>query len=206
MAYLNNIPQPTDVPSSSQNDLLNNFSSLNTQFAVDHIALIAGANNGYHTKVTFNDVQSNPALSFPQTELYTKTSANATVNDRYNDLYYYEKNTTGTSSVIQLTGGGVTSAAYGTFNGTTGAFVAGYNITSGTRLGLGSYSLTFTRPFINTTYSIVITPSMSAGGGFAVKVVAVTKSTGSVSFQIQNQTNAFSDAVTYDVLVFGTLA
>lgn len=206
MPYLNNIPQPTDIPSNSQNDLLNNFSSLNTQFSVDHVPLISGSNNGYHTKITFNDVQSNPSLNSPQTELYTKASSNVTVNDRFNDLYYYQKNVTGTTNVLQLTGGGITAAAYGTFNGTTGALVAGYNITSGTRIGLGQYSIAFTRPFSNTTYSALISPIMIAGGGFAIKVVSSSKSTGSFSFNLQNQTNALSDAITYDVVFFGILS
>jgi hypothetical protein len=208
MAYLNNIPQPTDVPSSSQNDILNNFSSLNTQFSVDHVPLIAGSNNGYHTKVTFSDVQADPTLSFPQTELYTKTSSNGTVNDRYNDLYYYEKNTAGTSNVLQLTGGGITSASYCTFSGTTGVLTAGsYNVTSTNRAGLGSYTVTFTRPFANTNYVVSVTPNFGAGGGaFAIKLRGFIKNTGSFSFQIQNQTDANSDATTVDVICFGVLA
>jgi len=77
MAYLNNIPQPTDDPATqSQAQLLENFAQLNTQFAVDHIPLIAGADNGEHTKVTINDVLgADPGLADPKVSVYTKTVA-----------------------------------------------------------------------------------------------------------------------------------
>lgn len=204
MAYLNNIPQSTDVPSASQSDLLNNFSSLNTQFSVDHVPLIAGSDNGYHTQVTFNQVEVDPSLSFPITRLYTKTSTNGTVNNRFNDLYYYESNTSGIMNVVQMTGGGITAGAWASWT-SGGGLVQNYNIASITRTALGSYTVTFTRAFTTSTYCTMISPVMSSGGGFAIKVINISKAASNFSFALQNQTNAFSDAVELDIVCFGVL-
>ena len=46
------VPAPTDIPRNSQTAILTNFTSLNTQFATEHIALNAPANNGKHKFVT----------------------------------------------------------------------------------------------------------------------------------------------------------
>ena len=51
--YNANIPQPGDFLSVSQQDILNNFTQLNTSFTVDHYAYDdTTANNGKHNKVT----------------------------------------------------------------------------------------------------------------------------------------------------------
>ena len=54
MAYNNAIPQPTDRIKSSQNDILQNFSSIYTLIGVDHVNFddVSG-NQGEHNKVTF---------------------------------------------------------------------------------------------------------------------------------------------------------
>jgi hypothetical protein len=58
MPYQPLIPQPTDRISVSQNDILTNFTELNTQFAIDHIAFDAVSNNGKHNKVSLVDSSS----------------------------------------------------------------------------------------------------------------------------------------------------
>jgi len=53
MAFNANIPQPTDRLSTSQQDLLNNNSALNTVFGIDHYPFDnATANSGFHNVVT----------------------------------------------------------------------------------------------------------------------------------------------------------
>lgn len=53
--YIDTIPQSTDVPANSQDQILDNFTSLNEQFGVDHVPLIQGFNQGWHNKVTWLD-------------------------------------------------------------------------------------------------------------------------------------------------------
>ena len=50
--YTPNIPQPTDNPSQSQNQILENFQVLATAFSANHGAYNAG-NQGQHAQVTF---------------------------------------------------------------------------------------------------------------------------------------------------------
>jgi hypothetical protein len=53
MTYLPNIPLPTDLLSKSQGDILNNFTSSNNVFGIDHYKFDdATANKGKHNTVT----------------------------------------------------------------------------------------------------------------------------------------------------------
>lgn len=53
--YLATIPQATDVPANSQAQILDNFTSLNEQFGVDHVPLIQGSSQGWHNQCTWLD-------------------------------------------------------------------------------------------------------------------------------------------------------
>jgi hypothetical protein len=57
MTYKDNIPQPTDKPSNSQNDFLINFGQLNTIFDANHYKYDHGvaADRGKHKYVTYVD-------------------------------------------------------------------------------------------------------------------------------------------------------
>ena len=52
MVYKPNIPASTDKPAQSQPEIQTNFSELNTQFSLEHVAFNAGADNGKHKFVT----------------------------------------------------------------------------------------------------------------------------------------------------------
>lgn len=63
MTYNAGIPLATDLISNSQAQLLANFSQLNTQFAVDHVAFNTGSGNGdgTHKKITFDNAPAEPS-------------------------------------------------------------------------------------------------------------------------------------------------
>lgn len=98
MTYSPNIPQPTDIPSDSQADLLNNFQSLNTLFSINHMPLTdVSPQAGYHTRVYLNNVLgADPGLASPVTSIYSKSTAGG------NELFF--QNNTLASNVKQLTG------------------------------------------------------------------------------------------------------
>ena len=74
MSYHPNIPQPGDDPTVSQGQLLDNFGKINTDFSVNHVALTAGGNNGFHTLVQFTNVlATDPAVSGVQSAVYPKS-------------------------------------------------------------------------------------------------------------------------------------
>jgi hypothetical protein len=70
--YNPNIPQGTDNLSVSQGQMLNNFTQLNTQFGVDHIAFNTGSANGdgHHVKVFFDNAPSTPSVSGTQSVMF----------------------------------------------------------------------------------------------------------------------------------------
>ncbi len=73
MAYNPNIPQPTDVISQSQADILNNFMALGTTFDVNHIDFNA-FDAGKHKFIQFPLQGSAPATSNTEIALFSQTS------------------------------------------------------------------------------------------------------------------------------------
>lgn len=73
MSYHPNIPQATDDPTVSQSQLLDNFGKMNTDFAINHVALTAGGNNGFHKLVQFTNVlPTDPVVTGVQSAVYPK--------------------------------------------------------------------------------------------------------------------------------------
>lgn len=73
MVYNANIPQPGDILSDSQNDLLNNFAQLNTSFGIDHYPFTDNSVNlGEHNQVTQPQIigAAHPATAAGQCKLY----------------------------------------------------------------------------------------------------------------------------------------
>lgn len=193
------IPQPTDLISQSQAQIQTNFSQSDTAFAVDHTAFSVLANQGQHKQVTVIAPISNPNQAGNIASVYTKTSGTGV------ELFY--QHGTANLGVSQLTGGGITTAAYCRFSGTTGTIVAGaFNVTSTSRSAAGTYTVNFTRNFLNTNYVVMISPIMQSVNSFAVKVASLSRSVSACSFETQDQNNVFRDAVEVDVVVFGVLA
>lgn len=73
-----NIPQPTNLLSNSQNDLLNNMQALDTVFGIDHFAFSNGTtNSGFHQNVTTPSFGSHPATAATIPKFYAmQDSAN----------------------------------------------------------------------------------------------------------------------------------
>lgn len=207
MTYNPSIPQSTDLLSQSQGQILTNFTQANTLFSTDHVAFTDNTNGGEHKKVLFNNIASDPALTSPKTQLYTKASTNATVNDRFNDLYYSQRNVTGTSNVLQMTGGGITAAAWVRFVGATAVITASYNVTSVIRSSAGIYVINFTRPFIDTNFICVggLQSSIGVQGPVFLDLVGAP-TTSSWTVNTIDDSGAALDSPLVCLTFFGTLA
>lgn len=74
MTFNPNIPQANDIISSSQPQILTNFSQLNTLFGIDHVEYnnATAANRGKHTKITYVQQGADPATLVSELALYTK--------------------------------------------------------------------------------------------------------------------------------------
>lgn len=65
--YLPTIPQPTDLLSNSQGQILNNFNILNTAFGKNHTPFATAENQGKHTFVEMPKLSTQPTLTVPAT-------------------------------------------------------------------------------------------------------------------------------------------
>lgn len=204
MTFNPQIPQAGDRPSNSQAQLLTNFGQLNTLFNADHVAYndATVANRGLHRKVTFITSVADPAHAFPKTQLYTKTSSNAVVNDRYNDLYYYEQNTTGTTIISQLTGGGVSAAAWVNYDAITPAIRRQINIASIVKNGVGDYTVNFSRPMTAADYATVATCNITGIGG-PVTISILNQTTTSFDVGVFKDAATRRDPAYLGIVVFG---
>lgn len=172
-----NIPQATDLLEDSQAALLNNNTSLDTSFGIDHTTFSdLTANNGFHKQLTFFQVHADPAQAFPASMLYEKNSGVAP--NRLTDLYFSSKMETGTDVVRQLTGNNTTSAANaGTAGGTIYTFTTPWGLTiySGSTgavtSGAGGSTVIFPTPF-TTLYTALASANDSSA--LAVRVNATT--------------------------------
>lgn len=72
MTYNPSIPQPTDLISTSQGQILANFGQLNSQFSTDHVAFNTGSGNGdgTHKKITFDNAPAAPTPTGTISNMY----------------------------------------------------------------------------------------------------------------------------------------
>ncbi len=116
MTYNASIPQPTDLISNSQPQLLANFSQLNTQFGIDHTAFNTGSGNGdgFHKKVTLANVSAPGTPVSPITVIFSKTVSTkqelhfindtATTQITSGGLPIWKGGTVGDTGVVTLAG------------------------------------------------------------------------------------------------------
>jgi hypothetical protein len=199
MTFQPAIPLASDFISISQGDLKNNFGALSTAWNVDHVDFNAtGA--GDHLKVTLKaPLTLNPDKATPIASIYTKASPTTTTSD----LYYQDGALA--SNVKQLTGGGITAAAWCVFDGTAASPIspgASYNITSITR-STNTYTLSFTRAFTNANYAVIVTPSLNTTDPIAVQI---TQGTTTCSIIIRTNGAGSSGGNNISVVCFGVLA
>jgi len=71
--YNPNIPQPTDILSDSQDDILENFQQLNTAWNVNHV-LFNTANQGMHAQVTMPNNAAPTATAIGQANMWSQQS------------------------------------------------------------------------------------------------------------------------------------
>ena len=142
MTYNPNIPQGSDDISVSQVDLLGNFGSLNTVYAVDHVAYDAMTNLGKHNKVTFVRQSVTPPIPVGTTRVaiygalpVAGTQTELFAVDQTNKPWQVTKN----QSLFL----GAHPAAAVNFD-SAGAIQSQYNVAAVAKTGTGLYTITFT--------------------------------------------------------------
>lgn len=100
MAYQANIPTGSVPLNQDYLNIQGNFSSLNSQFLVDHVPLISTSGtppNGYHTALHLVPQSPDPTPVFGYGELYCKTNNDG--KDTTQQLYYQFRNSTDTTTI-----------------------------------------------------------------------------------------------------------
>lgn len=177
MAYQANIPQPTDLLSQSQSDLLNNFQALQTLIDINHVDFASG-DQGKHKWVTFPVQAAIPPAGsgFLAGELGLYNAVNATTT--HSELYI---NKTNQITVVQvpMTASSLSTNSAPASNGgfwtylPSGLVLIGGN--GGPSSGLTTVTLTV-GPALTQILTVLVCP---AGGGtsdvnFAVRLVDIT--------------------------------
>lgn len=165
--YTPDIPQPDDNPSVSQSEILNNFTSLNEQFEVDHVALTDASLNGFHTQTTFSGFTTFPGpnpISYPQGRLLTRQFGDNTPgNPGTEELFFFDsRQNANPMSATNLQRYVVNAKAISRFlvpaaNGACTIIAnnsLNYNVASVTRITANSYSVTFTSQLDYNSYQV----------------------------------------------------
>src|SRR5690606_599913 len=126
--FFPNIPQPTDDPSVSQAQLLQNFQSIRDWNETDHYAFGTG-NDGWHKQLNFPAVGTLPSFTGFQSGVVT---AAGTASPTSAQIFF--KNSESTYPLSSIRAFGVVTVA--------GSLVSGYGVASISHPSTGSYSIT----------------------------------------------------------------
>jgi len=176
MAYQANIPQPNNLLSQSQDDILNNFQAIQTLIGINHVNFNA-ADQGKHKWVTYPQQAATPPAGsgFLATELGAYNAVYTLTNQ--NELYI---NKTNQATVVQVP----STASVLSANSAPAQNTQGWTLLpSGILLRWGNFS-GFTG--LNT-----VTMTSSAAGGpvptqiLSVQLTAYDPSAGDVNFAVR---------------------
>jgi hypothetical protein len=190
MAFNPLIPQPTDKKSVSQNDILTNFTSLNTTFDTDHVTFDAVSDNGKHKKITFQQQSGDPTTppSATEKQLYTKDVGGFPHLFMRNSGALWDL-----SNVVIGADASLTMYLMGEYDNTHPLLLRSGNTVLNAIGSLASTTITYATAFPNFTVHLVLTPFKDSD----VDVRLVLKSTSKTGFVVYNPT-----AITCDLMYF----
>lgn len=201
MTYNPSIPNSTDLISASQQPIKDNFTQLNTQFGIDHVAFNNGGSNGtgHHKKVQIDTpLGADPAQSGVTGAFYTKsdgTNAQAYYN---NGVKVFEL----TSKILTYTPVIVDSNSHITFTYISQS--GNYFYSGGSIFVFGLIQATWTTtPTIGT--QTISLPIIAASGGQFVFGTRTTAST-STSPAIIGYTNTGQQIINCNQFITGNQA
>ncbi len=200
MTYNPNFPTAsTPIPNFQQ--ILTNWSQLNTQFGTDHAPLTEpqASNQGHHKLVRLYDVAADPTLSSPQSQVYSKPVTFGA--DTFRSLFFAQKPNTAAQIIRQLTdlsytAGAVVSAAT-TLNFRVYDTPWGWRITTGQTAPFAG-SRTFNGVSPGTLGAILYAGATGSGGG-PVSTSISPNSPGATDINVQA-----SNSISVYILIIST--
>lgn len=194
MTFNPNIPQSTDKQDQSQPQLLTNFSQLNTLMDNDHVAWNNGttANRARHRRVRIVENQTDPNLTYPNSEVYTK-SYNVTPN-RDQILFFDRVHEDGTDTITPIM-----PLAMVKFD-SAAAISKQVNVSSVTKVGTGNFNVNFTKPLPDTNYIPLVNYRRGASDLF---ISLINSSTSVLNVQFRNSAAVLTDPSDAYCIVWG---
>jgi hypothetical protein len=192
MTYQPNIPASIDIISASQSDLQNNFTALNTQYAVDHVTFTAASDNGKHKKSTYIEQGADPTTAANEGAIYSKESSLTS-----DTQLFFRRESNGTA--IEMTG------LLAATNGWT-RLPSGILLKWGTDSKSGNATVTFPNPAnipaFNNIYQVLLTVEDSSG---TPNSFVYLKSISTTSFDVNavQRTATSSSTATFRYLAIG---
>lgn len=173
MSYNAAIPQPGDLISNSQPQILANFAVIDSSvygFAREHVALTDTSLGGLHKLATMpNTASVAPATGYGS----YYASKTGTTGALITEAVYKSGDATSISILSAV-------KAWGRFSATT--IADGFNFASVTNASIGNYVVTLTNALASTSYGVLISIPMTSnfltGGTYGYTIVSTT------SFQI----------------------
>ena len=193
MAFNPAIPQPTDKHSTSQNDILQNFTTLNTAWEINHEGFDL-VNQGKHNFVSLPEQVAAPATAVNEGAVYSKQSALTTATE----LFFRRENS---GAQIEFTG------VLGATPGWT-ILPSGIILKWGSATCTGADTVTFpvagTIPVITTVLAVMLTP-LNAGAGDIDATVRLRAHAAGTGFDVYASTRTATGAAacTFEYLAIG---
>jgi hypothetical protein len=159
MSYNPNIPQPTNLISQSQGQILANFTAIDSTsygFSREHITITNVTNGGLHKLATMPDTASvTPGVGYGS-YYASKTDTNA---GTVTAAVYKSGDATSISILSSI-------KAWGIFVGSTLAITDGFNFDSVTRVSAspGQYIITLTNALDSPIYGVLVATTGSISG------------------------------------------
>ncbi len=155
MAYDSSIPQATDLISTSQGDILANFTAIDPGttatgigFARNHITMTDATNGGLHYRVDYYAAVSAPTISGFTSSAYAKTTSSISE-------FFYKNGTSDTQ---------ITSSALTASSG-EGFIPGGLQVRVGsTSISVAGVSVVFSTAFPTSCLGVVMTNAASTAG------------------------------------------
>jgi hypothetical protein len=181
MAYTQDIPQPSDIPSQSQAQILANFQAINSStegFGLDHVQFDAVSDKGKHKQSTYIEQSVDPVTAANEMALYSKDDGSG--NTR---LFIAPESA---APIFQLTGATPSVSTSGsTF--LPGGLILKYGIKN---TPVNNTVITFSSAFPNNVYSIILTPVKSDNTSRSMYVKTGTAAV--TGFTIQTDSGTFT--------------
>ena len=204
LSYNNNTPQSSQTVASTQAPILTNFQSIDSAFNSPVGGVTGGGNfTSYSFQATTTSFTAKPVNPIGVLSTVASSGGNPEL------AWINNVNSTGAGPFngTQLTGGGVTAAAWVTFNA-AGTIPAGgsYNISSVTLGGGNVYTVNFTRNFASTAYVAVSSFDISSVGGTNVTGLdQQSRNVASYVYRVRNSVGGFIAPTNTYIVFFGML-